>query len=190
MKKFYAVSLLIILTLILSLPAMAQEAGPDQPDHQIWGFGLVVGLQGTGDAKITERTRQALALALEEGGPGRPANPDYYRPGNVAYVTIIANLPANHRPGDQIDVTMSALGDARDLRGGILLPSPLRGPDDKVYALAEGTVNVEMLSLEGVALTGFDQPLTRARIANGATINQTIASSESPEYYTVRLSTK
>lgn len=190
MKKFYALSLLIILPLIFSLPAMAQDIERGSSDHQIWGFGLVVGLQGTGDAKITERTRQALARALEEAGPGRPANPDYYRPGNIAYVTIIANLPATHRPGDQIDIRMSALGDARDLRGGILLPSPLRGPDDNIAALAEGTVNVDMIGLEGVALTGFAPPLTRALIVNGATVHPRMPSSESTKYYTGRLSAK
>lgn len=190
MKKFYAVSLLIILMLILSVPALAQEAEPGQTDHQIWGFGLVVGLQGTGDVRISERTRQALAQALEESGPGRPDNPDFYRPGNVAYVTIIANLPPDHRAGDKMDATMSALGDATDLRGGILLPSPLRGPDDKIYAQAQGAISSEMVGLEGVSLTGFEAPLTRARIYGGATVNQALPASEPKDYYTVSFSAK
>lgn len=172
MRKFYAVALLLVLLFVFSVPAMAQDRPGDEANLQIWGFGLVVGLKGTGDANITDRTRKAVTQALQEGGPGVPDNPDLYRPGNVAYVTIIANVPSNYRPGDKMDALMSTLGDATDLRGGILLPSPLRGVDDQVYALAQGAINPEMVGLEGVGLEGFDGPMTRARISGGAIINQ------------------
>lgn len=178
MRRMYAVLLLVVLFLTFSIPAAAQSRRTEPAPSQIWGFGLVVGLKGTGDVKAAERTRKAVAELKAAKAPGLSANPEFYRAGNVAYVTVIADLPANYRPGDKLDARLAAFGDATDLRGGTLLPTPLRGPDDKVYAQAEGAITDDMVGLEGLD----DGPLTRANLSAGAIVDQpTLVSGQAAE---------
>lgn len=110
-------------------------------DNMLMGYGLVVGLNGTGD-KLTNNafTEQSLIAFLERQGVNtRGAS---LKTKNVAAVTVTARLPAFARTGSQIDVTVSAMGDAKDLTGGTLLATPLYGADGEVYSVAQGQISI------------------------------------------------
>ncbi len=107
-------------------------------DNQLMGFGLVVGLKNTGDTIQTGFTRQALTNLLSRMGIA-PQDQEF-KSRNVAAVMVTAKLPPYVRAGQKIDVTVSSLGDATSLMGGTLLMTPLQGPDDNVYAVAQGPV--------------------------------------------------
>ena len=108
-------------------------------DNQLNGYGLVVGLTGTGDSKI-DSTLQTIANALKNYGVNVPQ--DDIKSGNVAAVMITADIGPFMRPGTRIDVTVSSIGDAKALQGGVLLQVPLRGADQTVYAVAQGPIAV------------------------------------------------
>ena len=117
--------------------------------NQLLGYGLVVGLDGSGDkAGSSPFTRQSLRSMLTQLGivvpPGIALNPK-----NVAAVTVHADLPPFAKPGQQIDVTVSSIGDAKSLRGGSLLMTPMKGIDGQVYAIAQGNLVVGGLAAEG-----------------------------------------
>lgn len=107
-------------------------------DNQLVGYGLVVGLRGTGDRQQTFFTVQTLANAMKRMGvqiaPGQVVVK------NVAAVFITASLPAFSRPGMKVDITVSSAGDAKSLEGGVLLMTSLKGPDGQVYAEAQGAL--------------------------------------------------
>jgi len=107
-------------------------------ENQLIGYGLVVGLQGTGDKRQTIFSAQALANMLERMGV--QVNPAAFQVKNMAAVMITANLPPFAQPGMRIDLTAAAVGDATNLQGGILLATPLRGLDGQTYAVAQGSV--------------------------------------------------
>jgi flagellar P-ring protein precursor FlgI len=109
-------------------------------DNQLVGYGLVVGLAGTGDGTQAKFTVQSLANALKRMGVVIP--PDAIRVRNAAAVMVTADLPAFARPGSRLDVTVSSIGDAKSLTGGTLLMTPLKGPDGRVYALAQGPLSL------------------------------------------------
>ena len=109
-------------------------------DNPLVGYGIVVGLGGSGDSPRSEVTRQALKNALSRLGANVPLDDVQSR--NVAAVIVTATLPPAASMGDHIDVTVSSIGDARSLVGGTLLMTPLLGPDQKVYALAQGALVV------------------------------------------------
>lgn len=104
------------------------------------GYGLVTGLAGTGDSQRSKATRQSLANLLSRFDLDVPSDDIQNR--NVAVVMITAGLPTFSRPGDSLDVTVTSIGDARSLAGGNLLQAPLKGPDGRVYALAQGPLTV------------------------------------------------
>jgi flagellar P-ring protein precursor FlgI len=104
------------------------------------GYGLVTGLAGTGDSNGNKATRQAIANTLANFDVALP--PDQVRSRNAAAVMVFASLPPFANEGDAIDVTVTSLGDARSLTGGVLLMTPLKGPDGRVYALAQGPLSV------------------------------------------------
>lgn len=108
--------------------------------NQLFGYGLVFGLNGTGDKQNTEFTVQTLANLLQ--GYNIRVNPDDVRVKNVAAVMVTAEVPAFVQPGTRLDATISSLGDASSLSGGTLLMTPLKGPDGKVYAVAQGSVSL------------------------------------------------
>ncbi|MEW6049036.1 MAG: flagellar basal body P-ring protein FlgI [Bacillota bacterium] len=108
--------------------------------NQLVGLGLVVGLEGTGDGRSSAVHIQMVSNMLRNFGLA--VDPMELRPRNVASVTVTALLPAQARPGDRIDVTVSSLGDARSLAGGVLLQTPLQGADGEVYAVAQGALAV------------------------------------------------
>ena len=109
-------------------------------DNALVGYGLVSGLAGTGDSGRNRATRQSIANMLSRFDLQLPADDVNAR--NVAAVMVTASLPAFARGGDTIDATVTSIGDARSLAGGTLLLAPLKGPDGRVYALAQGAVSV------------------------------------------------
>lgn len=137
-------------------------------DNQLIGYGLVVGLNGTGDKSQSVFTVQSIASLL--GRMGIEINASSITPKNVAAVMVTATLPPFIKKGARIDVTLSSLGDASSLQGGTLLLTPLQGADSKVYAVAQGQVSVG--GFEGGAGEGFG---TVARIPYGALIEREVA---------------
>jgi len=109
-------------------------------EQQLVGYGLVVGLAGTGDGVNTQFTIQSVANMLQKMGV--VVNPNEVRLRNVAAVMVTATLPAFVKPGKKIDVSISSMGDARSLEGGTLLMTPLQASDGEYYAQAQGSVNV------------------------------------------------
>lgn len=141
--------------------------------NQLVGYGLVVGLQGTGDrvrnVPFTEETLQSM---LERMGVNIRGT--QMRTQNVAAVTVTATMPPFSRAGSTIDVQVSALGDATSLQGGILLVSSLRALDGEIYAVAQGPVAVSGFSARGAAARVSRGVLTTARIAGGAIVEREV----------------
>src|SRR5689334_18018239 len=141
--------------------------------NQLIGYGLVVGLNGTGDTlNNIPFTKQSLQAMLERMGVNiRGAT---IRTGNVAAVMVTGNLPAFGTQGTRMDVTVSALGDAKNLQGGTLLVTPLLGADGNVYAVAQGSLAISGFQAEGEAAKIVRGVPTVGRIANGAIIEREI----------------
>jgi flagellar P-ring protein precursor FlgI len=141
--------------------------------NQLIGYGLVVGLNGTGDTlNNIPFTKQSLQAMLERLGVN--VRGQTMRTGNVAAVMVTANLPPFATQGTRIDVTVSALGDAKSLQGGTLLVTPLLGADGNVYAVGQGSVAIGGFQAEGEAAKIVRGVPTVGRIANGALIEREI----------------
>lgn len=142
-------------------------------ENQLVGYGLVVGLNGTGDTlNSSPFTRQSLQAMLERLGVNtRGAT---LRTKNVAAVMVTANLPPFATQGSRIDVTVSALGDATSLQGGSLLVTPLMGADGEVYSVAQGPVAVIGFNAEGNAAQIVRGVPTTGRISNGGVVEREI----------------
>ncbi|MBN2832164.1 MAG: flagellar basal body P-ring protein FlgI, partial [Campylobacterales bacterium] len=106
-------------------------------DNQLIGYGLVVGLNGTGDGSSSEFTLRSLSNLLQTVNV--KIDPDDIKSKNIAAVVVTGKLPAFARQGDKLDVTVSSIGDAKSLQGGTLLLTPLKGVDGKIYSLAQGS---------------------------------------------------
>ena len=141
--------------------------------NQLLGYGLIIGLNGTGDKGGTKFTIQGLVNMLEHMGVH--VDPDEVKVKNVAAVVVSAKLPPFARVGKKIDVILSSIGDAKSLVGGTLLLTPLKGVDGKVYALAQGPVSIGGFSAGGDAGGGVtkNHP-TVGRISGGASIEKEI----------------
>jgi flagellar P-ring protein precursor FlgI len=141
--------------------------------NQLIGYGLVVGLNGTGDTlNNIPFTKQSLQAMLERMGVNiRGAT---IRTGNVAAVMVTGNLPPFGTQGTRMDVTVSALGDSKNLQGGTLLVTPLLGADGNVYAVAQGSLAIGGFQAEGNAASITKGVPTVGRIANGAIIEREI----------------
>ncbi|HYD97783.1 MAG TPA: flagellar basal body P-ring protein FlgI [Alphaproteobacteria bacterium] len=142
-------------------------------DNLLVGYGLAVGLNGTGDSLTSSPfTEQSLIGMLERLGVNtRDNNP---KTKNVAAVMVTATLPPFATQGSRIDITVSALGDAKSLQGGTLLVTPLLGADGEVYAVAQGNVAVGGFKAEGAAASVTKGVPTSGRIANGAIVEREI----------------
>jgi flagellar P-ring protein precursor FlgI len=141
--------------------------------NQLIGYGLVVGLNGTGDTiNNSPFTRQSLTAMLERLGVN--IRGQTLRTGNVAAVMVTSNLPAFSTQGTHIDVTVSALGDSKSLQGGTLLVTPLLGADGNVYAVAQGSLSIGGFQASGDAASVTRGVPTVGRIANGAIIEREI----------------
>ncbi|MDM8538956.1 flagellar basal body P-ring protein FlgI [Desulfobacterales bacterium HSG17] len=136
--------------------------------NQLAGYGLVVGLNGTGDKDGVSFTKQALANMMEKMNVY--IDKASLKVKNVAAVMVTADIPAFARIGDKIDVVVSSLGDAKSLKGGMLLVTPLKGVDGRVYALANGSMTLAIPD----GASDRDSHLQVARIINGASVEQEI----------------
>ncbi|WGS86617.1 flagellar basal body P-ring protein FlgI [Methylomonas sp. UP202] len=144
--------------------------------NQLVGYGLVTGLDKSGD-KSSKFAPQTLRNMMGQLGLTLPPGTDP-KAKNTAFVSIHAELPAFAKPGQKIDVTVSSIGDAKSLRGGSLLMSPLKGADGKIYAIAQGNLVVGGLSAggqDGSKIT-VNNPLV-GRIPNGASVEQVVPTS-------------
>lgn len=143
-------------------------------DNQLVGYGLVIGLQGSGDSlRNSPYTEQSIRAMLEnlgialEGGRARAKN--------VAAVVVTANLPAFVEAGARIDVNVSSLGDATSLTGGTLVMTPLKAADGQIYAVAQGTVSVSGFAAQGQAEKLTQGVPTAGRVPNGGIVERRVA---------------
>ena len=142
-------------------------------ENQLVGYGLVVGLNGTGDSlNNSPFTKQSLQSMLERLGVNTAG--ENVRTANVAAVMVTANLPPFATQGSRMDVSVAALGDADSLQGGTLLVTPLLGADGEVYAIAQGPVSINGFKAEGDAATIISGVPTTGRISSGALIEREI----------------
>lgn len=142
-------------------------------DNQLVGYGLVVGLNGTGDnIKSIDFTKESLISMLDKIGIN--ARDGQIKAKNIAAVMVTANLPPFARQGSRIDVMVSAMGDAKNLQGGTLLATPLMGANSEVYAVAQGQIAVSGTSGRGATTSVVRGVPTAGRIANGAIIENEI----------------
>jgi flagellar P-ring protein precursor FlgI len=147
-------------------------------DNPIVGYGLIVGLDGTGDQTTqTPFTTQSFRSMLKQFGITLPEGSSFQLK-NVAAVTVHATLPAFAKPGQAIDITVSSIGNAKSLRGGSLLMTPLKGADGQVYALAQGDLVVGGFGVEGSDGSKVTVNIPSVgRIANGATVERVVMNS-------------
>ena len=142
-------------------------------DNQLVGYGLVVGLNGTGDSlNNSPFTKQSLQAMLERLGVNTRG--ENMRTGNVAAVMVTANLAAFSTQGSRLDVNVASLGDATSLQGGTLLVTPLLGADGEVYAIAQGSVSINGFKASGDAATVISGVPTTGRISSGGLIEREI----------------
>jgi len=184
-------SLIVTAALLLNLAALAVAESTPQlarikdvasiegiRDNQLVGYGLVVGLRGTGDSSQTVFPAQTLVSALERMGITVPQtgsnSASNMQVKNMAAVFVVATLPPFSRPGYKIDITVSSAGDARSLEGGILLMTPLYGPDGQIYAQAQGALVLGgYMATSGGNTKQLNHPTT-ARIPGGALVERPV----------------
>src|SRR5437867_3487735 len=145
-------------------------------ENQLLGYGLVVGLDGSGDQTTqTPFTVQSVVSMLQQSGVNLPPGTSLQLK-NVAAVMVTSSLPAFAQPGQTLDITVSSMGNAKSLRGGTLLMTPLKGADNQIYAMAQGNVLVGGV---GAAASGSKvqvNHLSVGRISAGATVERAVAS--------------
>lgn len=181
-RMYFYISLLLLLTVLSSngwgarIKDIAEISGVR--NNQLVGYGLVTGLAGTGDdLKKVLFTRQALYnMLVRQGITVNPTEFEKIKVDNVAAVMVTATLPPFAKPGSTIDVQVSSIGDADSLAGGNLLLTPLKGPDGKVYAVAQGPLTIGAFSFGGKAAKAQRNHPTVGRIASGATIERLVPS--------------
>ena len=176
MKKY---NLIIILCLVCGF---AQQAAAERVkdlasvqgvrDNQLVGYGLVVGLDGTGDQGSPVTLKSTLNM-LNQLGITLPPNTSLEMK-NLASVLVTATLPPFARPGQTIDVTVSSVGNAKSLRGGTLVMTPLKGADSQVYAMAQGNMLVSEAGASPTGGKGQSNYLIVGRIPDGATVERSV----------------
>jgi len=193
MKSAFAAGLLrvlvpVLVLLLILVPAFSGTLSAAEPvavkirdltsvegvrENPLIGYGMVVGLTRTGDSQQTVFTTQTLANIMQRMGAQIPAATA--RVNNVASVFVTASLPAFARPGTQVDVTVSSIGDAKSLEGGLLLLTPLYGADGQVYAAAQGPVAVGGFAAGGAGATKQLNHPTVGRIPAGGRVERSLA---------------
>ncbi|WP_245576372.1 flagellar basal body P-ring protein FlgI [Desulfovibrio cuneatus] len=166
-----------MLTLLFSLPAHAVRlkdiaSFSGVRDNQLVGYGLVVGLGGTGDKKDSTFTMRSMVNMLEKMGV--QVDPRQMKPKNVAAVMVTAKMPVSAKPGTQIDITVSSLGDATSLLGGVLIQTPLKGVDGNVYAIGQGSLTVGGFTITGEQGRAQKNITTVGRLPGGAIVERGI----------------
>jgi flagellar P-ring protein precursor FlgI len=144
-------------------------------DNELFGYGLVVGLNGSGDTERMLFTQQSVAGML--GRLGVRVDPQQVRARNVAAVMVTARLPAFSRPGTHLDVAIGSLGNARSLAGGILLITPLTAADGQVYAVAQGPIQVGGYEVTGAGSSLGKNTPTTGRVPAGAIVERAVTPS-------------
>ena len=171
---------LLVGLLVLAGPAAAERikdlaSVAGVRDNQLIGYGLVVGLDGSGDQTTqTPFTVQSVINMLGNLGVQLPPGTNLQLK-NVAAVMVTADLPAFARPGQQIDITVSSIGNAKSLRGGTLLLTPLKGADGQIYALSQGNVVVGGAGAAAGGASAVINHLSAGRIPGGATVERAVA---------------
>lgn len=177
MKKVLLHLILALLVSIISKDFAVAARLKDVADiegvrgNQLYGYGIVIGLNGTGDGKV-DFTTKSLSNMFERLGIRVDAKDIKVK--NVAAVLLTSNLPAFARPGSKLDVTLSSIGDAKSIQGGTLLMSPLRGADGNVYAVAQGPVSVGGFAVEGGGDSAQKNHPTVGVITDGALVERGI----------------
>ena len=172
----------LLLALLAALPVHAERikdlaALSGVRNNQLIGYGLVVGLDGSGDQTTqTPFTVQSVINMLGNMGVTLPPGQNLQLK-NVAAVMVTANLPAFARPGQPVDVTVSSMGNAKSLRGGTLVMTPLKGADGQVYAIAQGNVVVGGIGASAGGASVTINHLSVGRIAAGATVERAVPNS-------------
>lgn len=182
LSRSFALAVLVATALAAALPAAAQSirvkeiaAVQGVRTNQLTGYGLVVGLDGTGD-QTTQMpyTSQGMANYLQQLGLTLPpgVNPQFK---NIAAVLVTAELPAFAQPGQAIDVTVSSMGNAKSLRGGTLIATPLKGADGEIYALAQGNLLVGGAGASAGGSKVQINHLSAGRIPGGGQVERAVA---------------
>jgi flagellar P-ring protein precursor FlgI len=188
-RRFRAGVALVVACIAATAPVSSQDTGQRSRikdvatiegirDNQLVGYGLVVGLRGTGDSSQTVFPAQTLVSALLKMGITVPRtgsnSASNMQVKNMAAVFVVATLPPFSRPGYKMDVTVSSAGDARSLEGGILLMTPLYGPDGQIYAQAQGALVLGgYMAAGGGSAKQVNHPTT-ARIPGGALVERPV----------------
>jgi flagellar P-ring protein precursor FlgI len=141
-------------------------------DNQLVGYGLVVGLDGTGDGKKSLFTVQSMVSMLEK--MGITINPNEIAVSNVAAVMVTAALPPFAKSGNRIDVLASSIGDAKNLQGGTLLMTPLKAANGQVYAVAQGPVSTGGFQASGAGAGVQKNFPTVGRVVGGALVEREV----------------
>lgn len=144
-------------------------------ENELFGYGLVVGVAGTGDSDRVLFTQQSVAGML--GRLGIRIDPREARARNVAAVMVTARLPAFTRPGTHLDVSVASLGDARSLAGGLLLLTPLAAADGQIYAVAQGPVQTGGYTVSAASSSVVKNTPTAGRVPSGATVERAVTPS-------------
>jgi flagellar P-ring protein precursor FlgI len=170
----------LCLALLLALPVSAQQfvgvrlkeiaRAEGVQDNALIGYGLVVGLAGSGDTSRNRATLQSVANTISHFGIN--VTPEDLNSRNVAAVMVTATLPAFSEPGQKLDASVASVGDARSLSGGTLLLAPLDGPDGQVYALAQGAISVSGYKIEASGSMEQKNHPTAGNIPEGATVQR------------------
>jgi flagellar P-ring protein precursor FlgI len=177
MKRFIVMAAIIMTSQLLVAPLFAARVKDivtieGVRDNQILGYGLVIGLNGTGDKQGTEFTIQSLATMLSK--QGIVVNPQDVKVKNVAAVIVTATLPPFIKAGSKTDVLVSSIGDATSLQGGTLLMTPLKAPNQQIYAVAQGPVSIGgFLGGKGGDTIQKNHP-TAGRIPGGALVEREV----------------
>src|SRR5476651_2785555 len=186
MRKLLPGILCLTLCAVMALPASAQRirdltSVQGVRDNALIGYGLVVGLDGSGDQTTqTPFTTQTLTNMLSQLGITVPAGTNMQLK-NVAAVMVTAKMPPFSKSGQTIDVVVSSMGNAKSLRGGTLLMTPLKGVDNQIYALAQGNLLVSGAGAQSGGSRVQTNQLNGGRISGGATVEREVPASFAQE---------
>lgn len=179
-QKWYAIGCILLLCSVMTFPTVRAERLKDIASiqgvrsNQLIGYGLVVGLDGTGDQTTqTPFTVQSIISMMQQMGVSLPTGTNLQLK-NVASVIVTSSLPAFAQPGQTLDITVSSMGNAKSLRGGTLLMTPLKGADGQVYAIAQGNLVVGGVGASANGSQTQINHLSVGRISAGATVERII----------------
>jgi flagellar P-ring protein precursor FlgI len=178
-NRWWILALMVAILVLVAQPARAQRikdiaAFQGARQNQLVGYGLAVGLDGTGDQTTqTPFTVQSIASMLSQMGVNLPPGTNLQLK-NVAAVMVTASLPAFARHGQMVDVTVSSMGNAKSLRGGTLLLTPLKGADGLIYAMAQGNIVIGGAGASAGGSSAKVNQLNAGRIPGGATVEREV----------------